>query len=209
MHFRSKSCTRLNLRTLIKKTPVIGKKPILTNLRLNKSRPHHRRRRSQLEHAKRGLFKAMMLPDRLRGQLRKKLRWLKVRLPFLKTASMDASINLNTNAGYNDEDKVQEIRRTMGRDKAKAAGKNKGSKASRSSTMNDDALARLMVTEMTAQEKEQCEAFLEIKKKELMVTEMTAQEKEQCEAFLEIKKKEWNVINETLQLKSIDNNKKT
>ncbi|GJX29459.1 hypothetical protein Tco_0237538 [Tanacetum coccineum] len=33
--------------------------------------------------------------------------------------------------------------------------------------MNDDALARLMVTEMTAQEKEQREAFLEIKRREV------------------------------------------
>ncbi|GKB55007.1 hypothetical protein Tco_0905760 [Tanacetum coccineum] len=36
---------------------------------------------------------------------------------------------------------------------ARADGKNKWSKASGSSTINDDALARLMVTEMTAQEK--------------------------------------------------------
>ncbi|GJS12194.1 hypothetical protein Tco_0368990 [Tanacetum coccineum] len=61
------------------------------------------------------------------------------------TESGNASINLNTNAGDNDEDEVQEIRRTIGRDKARAAGKNKGSKVSGSSTMNDDALARLMV----------------------------------------------------------------
>ncbi|GJW60271.1 hypothetical protein Tco_0109606 [Tanacetum coccineum] len=80
--------------------------------------------------------------------------------------SGDASINLNTNAGDNDEDDVYKIRRIMGRDKARAVGKNKGSKASGSSTMNDDALARLMVTEMTAQEKEQHEAFLEIKRRE-------------------------------------------
>ncbi|GKC64686.1 glutathione S-transferase T3-like protein [Tanacetum coccineum] len=41
----------------------------------------------------------------------------------------DASINLNTNAGDNDEDEVQEIRRPEGRDTARAARKNKGSKA--------------------------------------------------------------------------------
>ncbi|GKD36910.1 hypothetical protein Tco_1257117 [Tanacetum coccineum] len=69
------------------------------------------------------------------------------------TESGDASINLNTNVGDNDEDEVQEIRRTMGRDKARAGGKNKWSKALGSSTINDDALVRLMVTEMTAQEK--------------------------------------------------------
>ncbi|GJX71340.1 hypothetical protein Tco_0308511 [Tanacetum coccineum] len=71
------------------------------------------------------------------------------------TESEDASINLNTNIGENDEDEVQEIRRPGGKDKAKVAGKNKGSKTSGSSTMNDDAFARLMVTEMTTQEKEQ------------------------------------------------------
>ncbi|GKC70295.1 RNA-directed DNA polymerase, eukaryota [Tanacetum coccineum] len=75
------------------------------------------------------------------------------------TESGDTSINLKTNVGDNNEDEVQEIRRPGGRDKARAAGKNKGLKASGSSTMNDDALARLMVTEMTAQEKEQREAF--------------------------------------------------
>ncbi|GKA03069.1 hypothetical protein Tco_0675850 [Tanacetum coccineum] len=60
--------------------------------------------------------------------------------------SGDASINLNNTV--NDKDDVQEIRRPDGRDKAK----NKGSKPSGSSTMNDDALARLMVTELTAAE---------------------------------------------------------
>nr|GEY55325.1 hypothetical protein [Tanacetum cinerariifolium] len=49
---------------------------------------------------------------------------------------------MNIDVGDNDEDEVQEIRRTMGRDKAIATGKNKGSKASGSSSMNDDALAR-------------------------------------------------------------------
>ncbi|GJY78481.1 hypothetical protein Tco_0484282 [Tanacetum coccineum] len=106
-----------------------------------------------------------MHPGRLLGQLRKKLRWLKVGVSFLKTASVgsskrhksygsssfnaesgDPSINLNNTV--DDENDVQEIRRREGRDKAK----NKESKASGSSTMNDDALARLMVTEMTAVE---------------------------------------------------------
>nr|GEV10458.1 hypothetical protein [Tanacetum cinerariifolium] len=83
------------------------------------------------------------------------------------TESGDASINLNTNADDNDKDEVQEIRRTMGRDKARAAGKNKGSKVSGSSTMNDDALARLIVTEMTAKEKKERLAFKEIKRREV------------------------------------------
>ncbi|GJT75677.1 hypothetical protein Tco_1042402 [Tanacetum coccineum] len=51
-------------------------------------------------------------------------------------------------------------KRPKGMDKARAARKNKGLKASGSSTINDNALARLMVTEMTAAEKEQREAFL-------------------------------------------------
>nr|GEX15820.1 retrovirus-related Pol polyprotein from transposon TNT 1-94 [Tanacetum cinerariifolium] len=58
--------------------------------------------------------------------------------------SEEPNINLNTNVGDNNEDGVREIRRPEGRDKARAAGKNKGSKASGSSTMNEDALARLM-----------------------------------------------------------------
>nr|GEX13018.1 hypothetical protein [Tanacetum cinerariifolium] len=70
------------------------------------------------------------------------------------TESGDASINLNINVGDNDEDEVQVIRRTMGRDKARAVKKNKGSKASGSLTMNDDELTRLMVTEMTTHETE-------------------------------------------------------
>ncbi|GJW50094.1 hypothetical protein Tco_0091445 [Tanacetum coccineum] len=77
----------------------------------------------------------------------------------------DASINLNTNVG--DEDEVQKIQRPGGRDQARAARKNKGSKASGSSTTNDDSLARLMVKEMTAHEKEKCKKNLEIKKGEV------------------------------------------
>ncbi|GKF30217.1 hypothetical protein Tco_0096559, partial [Tanacetum coccineum] len=80
--------------------------------------------------------------------------------------SMEASIYLNTNAGNNDEDEVQEIRRPMGRDKARDAAK-KGPRASGSSSMNDEALARLIVTEMTAQEKGQRDAFIEIKRMEV------------------------------------------
>ncbi|GKG53955.1 hypothetical protein Tco_0557478, partial [Tanacetum coccineum] len=48
---------------------------------------------------------------------------------------------------------------TRGRDKARTAAKKKESKASTSSTMNDDALARLVVNEMTAAEVEQRETF--------------------------------------------------
>ncbi|GKD34787.1 hypothetical protein Tco_1250296 [Tanacetum coccineum] len=76
------------------------------------------------------------------------------------TESVDVSINLNTTVA--DEYEVREIRRPGGRDKARAAAKNKGSKASGSSTMNDDALARLMVNEMTSAEVQQREAFMEL-----------------------------------------------
>nr|GEW34957.1 hypothetical protein [Tanacetum cinerariifolium] len=84
--------------------------------------------------------------------------------------SEKASINLNTNAGDDDEDEVQEIRRPISRDKARYAAKKKGSRGSRasgSSSINDEVLARLMVTEMISQEKEQREAFLEIKRGEV------------------------------------------
>nr|GEY38463.1 hypothetical protein [Tanacetum cinerariifolium] len=80
------------------------------------------------------------------------------------TESRDASINLNNIVA---DDEVQEIQRPGGRDKAKAAAKNKASKVSTSSTMNDDALAKLVVNEMTAAEVEQREAFIELKKREV------------------------------------------
>ncbi|GJU94747.1 hypothetical protein Tco_1319503 [Tanacetum coccineum] len=83
------------------------------------------------------------------------------------TESGDTSINLNTNVGDNDEDEVQEIRRTIGTNKARAARINKGSKAPGSSSMNDKALATLMVTKMTTQEKEQRDAFIKIKRREV------------------------------------------
>ncbi|GJX65710.1 glutathione S-transferase T3-like protein [Tanacetum coccineum] len=100
------------------------------------------------------------------------------------TESGDASINLN-NIVADDDDEVQEIRRPMGRDKAKAAAKNKGSKASASSTMNDDALTKLVVTEMTATEVEQREKFIELKRRvvecrerEIAATEYRAQQED-------------------------------
>ncbi|GKD62337.1 hypothetical protein Tco_1299846, partial [Tanacetum coccineum] len=85
--------------------------------------------------------------------------------------SKEASINLNTNVGGNDEDEVQEIRRPMGRDKARDAAKKQWSRASGLSSMNEEALARLMVTEVTTQEKEQRDAFIKIKRKEVKCRE--------------------------------------
>ncbi|GJT78982.1 glutathione S-transferase T3-like protein [Tanacetum coccineum] len=107
------------------------------------------------------------------------------------TESGEASINLNTNVGDNNEDEVQEIRRPEGRDKARAAGKNKGSKESGSSTMNEDALARLMVSEMTAQETIQHENFLEMKRREVecrereIATQKYRQEQEAMRFYLQ------------------------
>nr|GEV37828.1 hypothetical protein [Tanacetum cinerariifolium] len=63
------------------------------------------------------------------------------------------------------ESKTKQEGRRM--DKARAAAKNKGSKALGSSTINDDALARLMVNEMTAAEVEQRGAFMELKRREV------------------------------------------
>nr|GEV07701.1 uncharacterized mitochondrial protein AtMg00810-like [Tanacetum cinerariifolium] len=52
-------------------------------------------------------------------------------------------------------------------DKARADAKNKGSKASGSSTMNDDELARLIVNKMTSTKVQQHDAFMELKRREL------------------------------------------
>nr|GEY63412.1 hypothetical protein [Tanacetum cinerariifolium] len=53
-------------------------------------------------------------------------------------------------------------------DKARAAGrKNKGSKSAGSSNVNEDTLTKLMVNEMTAIQKEERLAFLDIKRREV------------------------------------------
>nr|GEW48913.1 hypothetical protein [Tanacetum cinerariifolium] len=102
---------------------------------------------------------------------------------LFNTESGDASINLNNIIAGDDE--VQEIRRPGGMDKARAAAKNKGSKALGSSTMNDDALARLVVNEMTVAEVEQRKAFIELKmrkvecrEREIAATEYRAQQED-------------------------------
>ncbi|GJW48888.1 hypothetical protein Tco_0080534 [Tanacetum coccineum] len=75
------------------------------------------------------------------------------------TESGDASINLNNIIAGDDEvvaddDEVLEIQRPVGRDKARAAAKNKRSKASASSTMNDDALLEIVATKYRAQQED-------------------------------------------------------
>ncbi|GJY64510.1 RNA-directed DNA polymerase, eukaryota [Tanacetum coccineum] len=199
-------------------------------------------KRSRLEDAKRGQFKAMMHPDILHGQMRRKLRCLKVGFTYPKTTELvtrrrkldfgvrlqesgatnedyyareladyeaktgttfklfhcwkilkgspkwmqsevskfAANINPNVDVGDDEEDEVQEIRRPIGRDKAKDVAKKKGLRALRSSSMNDEALARLMVSEMATQN----EHAIEMQREERL-------------AFLEIKTKEgrWDVVN--------------
>ncbi|GKD22017.1 hypothetical protein Tco_1223720 [Tanacetum coccineum] len=89
--------------------------------------------------------------------LKDRSKWQEIALPKFSTGSRGTKRH-----------KHLEIRRPKGRDKARAAGrKNKGSKPTRSSTLNEDEMARLMVTEMTAQEKEERLAFLDMKRREV------------------------------------------
>nr|GEW33105.1 hypothetical protein [Tanacetum cinerariifolium] len=88
--------------------------------------------------------------------------------------SREASINLNVDVGDYEKDKVPKIRRLVGRDKVKDSAKKKGSRASGPSSMNDEALARLIVSEIVTQDecaiemqKEERLAFLDIKRREV------------------------------------------
>ncbi|GKF16030.1 hypothetical protein Tco_0057492, partial [Tanacetum coccineum] len=94
------------------------------------------------------------------------------------TESGDASFNLNVDVGDEDENEVQEIPKTMGRDKARGS-KKKGVRSSGSSVnINYKALARLMVSELATQtasivamKKEERAAYMEIKKWEVDLRE--------------------------------------
>ena len=97
----------------------------------------------------------------------------------------DASINLNNDSGDDDEDEVQEVQRPVGKDKAKSL-KKKGIRSSgTSTTTNDEALARMMISELTQQneraikmkKKERLE-FLEIKKREVEMQKYKAHQKD-------------------------------
>nr|GEV30970.1 hypothetical protein [Tanacetum cinerariifolium] len=95
------------------------------------------------------------------------------------TKSRETSINLNTTVGDNNENEVQEIRRPKGRDKAKAVGrKNKRSKSVRSSNVNEDSLARLMVTDLTTHKKEEHLAFLDIKRRDVECREQEVKQQD-------------------------------
>nr|GEX25731.1 hypothetical protein [Tanacetum cinerariifolium] len=97
-------------------------------------------------------------------------------LPF--KVAIVGSINLNTNVGDNNKNEVQKTQRPQDRDKAKAAGKKKGSKLSASTNVNEDALARLMVTEMTAQGKQERLAILDIKRREVECCEQKIEQQD-------------------------------
>ncbi|GKB38106.1 hypothetical protein Tco_0883048 [Tanacetum coccineum] len=94
------------------------------------------------------------------------------------TESDDASFNLNVDVGDEDENEVQGIPRTMGRDKARGS-KKKGVRASGSSVnINDEAFARLMVSELATQtasivvmKKEERDVYIEIKRREVDLRE--------------------------------------
>ncbi|GKC60850.1 putative reverse transcriptase domain-containing protein [Tanacetum coccineum] len=158
MHFRSKSCTRLNFRSLYKKTPVSG---IYSNV----MRMAQESGAGDEDYVQRAMIHYEIdtgIPFKLRHCweiLKDHPKWQEIALPKFSTGSGgskrhkssgsnsfstdsgEASINLNTNVGDNDEDEVQEVQRPEGRDKARAAGKKKGQK--------------------------ECLAFLEIKKREV------------------------------------------
>ncbi|GJY82763.1 hypothetical protein Tco_0496139 [Tanacetum coccineum] len=94
------------------------------------------------------------------------------------TESRNASINLNVDVRDDDEDDVHELLRPIGMDKAKDL-KKKGARSSGSSAnINDEALARLMVSELATQtesamamKKEERATFLEIKRREVACRE--------------------------------------
>ncbi|GJS71975.1 hypothetical protein Tco_0704816 [Tanacetum coccineum] len=86
----------------------------------------------------------------------------------------DASINLNVSARDDDEDDVHVLPLPIDRDKAKGLKKKVAGSSGSSSSMNDEALARLMLSELPTQnktvmamKKEECAAFLEIKRREV------------------------------------------
>ncbi|GKC50027.1 hypothetical protein Tco_1072772 [Tanacetum coccineum] len=111
-------------------------------------------------------------------------------LNSFNTESGDARINLNVDVGDDNEDEVQAVERPMGMDKAKGL-KKKGARVSgSSSSTNEEALARLMVSELAmhnersmAMKKEELLAFLEIRrwKVEIHERELAMQEYKQCQ----------------------------
>nr|GFC42457.1 hypothetical protein [Tanacetum cinerariifolium] len=95
------------------------------------------------------------------------------------TESGEASINLNTNVGDNNEDEVQKIRRPGGRDKARATWrKNKGSKLTGSSTLNEDKMARVDGNWDDSSGEEEHLEFLEIKMRDVECREQEIEQQD-------------------------------
>ncbi|GKD28766.1 zinc finger BED domain-containing protein RICESLEEPER 2-like protein [Tanacetum coccineum] len=142
--------------------------------------------------------------------LRKSLKWMKFEVlnfaankkygkrykiaefSSFNTESGDASINLNVDVGDDEEDGVQELARLMGRDKAKGLKKKGAGSSGSSSSMNDEALVRLMVFELAMHNKR----AIEMKKEERL-------------AFLEIRMREVEIRERELTSRNINNVKKT
>ncbi|GJU73467.1 hypothetical protein Tco_1264872 [Tanacetum coccineum] len=88
------------------------------------------------------------------------------------TESEDVSINLNVNVDDDEEVKVEELRRSMGRDNTKGLKKKGPRSSGSSSSMNDETSTRLMVSKGNAQrtchqnEERRTFSLLEIKRKE-------------------------------------------
>ncbi|GKE61859.1 hypothetical protein Tco_1512226 [Tanacetum coccineum] len=108
------------------------------------------------------------------------------------TESGDASINLNVDVGDDEEDEVQELARLMGRDKAKGLKKKGAGSSGSSSSMNDEALVRLIVFELAMHNKR----AIEMNKEERL-------------AFLEIRMREVEIRERELASRNINNVKKT
>ncbi|GKD08463.1 hypothetical protein Tco_1188148 [Tanacetum coccineum] len=88
------------------------------------------------------------------------------------TESEDVSINLNVNVDDDEEVEVEELRRSMGRDNTKGLKKKGPRSSGSSSSMNDEASTRLMVSKGNAQrtchqnEERRTFSLLKIKRKE-------------------------------------------
>nr|GFB47016.1 hypothetical protein [Tanacetum cinerariifolium] len=114
-------------------------------------------------------------------------RYKTSRSSSFNTKTRNGSINKNVDAGEDEEDEVQELERPMGMDKAKCS-KKKG--LGSSSSMNNELLARLMVSELAmhnersmAMKKEECLTFLEIIRMDMEIREreLAMHEYKQCQ----------------------------
>nr|GEU80104.1 hypothetical protein [Tanacetum cinerariifolium] len=129
--------------------------------------------------------------------LRDRPKWQEIALPKFSTGSGgskrhkssgsssfniesgEASINLNTNVGDNNEDEVQKIRRPNGRDKARAAWrKNKRLKPTGSSTLNEDETDRVDGNWDDSFGEEEHLAFLKIKRRDVECREQEIEQQD-------------------------------